>query len=174
VDWERTATNKKCTTCDETDSGRFYADSKGKDGKSSQCKSCLKRAQDARRTTPEGKQRIRDWNARPEVKVRRRKYVLKLMYKLTPERYAEILELQKGNCAFCGLPFNDETPVVDHDHACCPGEKSCGHCVRGLLHSNCNTIAGFIDDNPSALKLGALYLAKAADKLRAIKSSNED
>jgi hypothetical protein len=27
---------------------------------------------------------------------------------------------------------------VDHDHTCCPGEYTCGKCVRGLLCDDCN------------------------------------
>lgn len=28
--------------------------------------------------------------------------------------------------------------VVDHDHACCPTERSCGSCIRGVICRGCN------------------------------------
>lgn len=66
----------------------------------------------------------------------------KLMYrfKLTPETYEAILALQGGGCALCGSQKsrNGTSLTVDHDHACCPGERSCGKCVRGILCANCN------------------------------------
>lgn len=49
----------------------------------------------------------------------------------------------KISCEFCGLPFNNETPNQDHDHACCPGKNSCGKCLRGIVHPICNT-AGIV------------------------------
>lgn len=34
---------------------------------------------------------------------------------------------------------------VDHDHRCCPGETSCGNCVRGLTHETCNKRIGYLE-----------------------------
>jgi hypothetical protein len=43
------------------------------------------------------------------------------------------------NCDWCDLSFNGETPHQDHDHACCLiGGRSCGRCLRGLVHKLCN------------------------------------
>jgi len=34
----------------------------------------------------------------------------------------------------CGVLGDGKTGLhIDHDHACCPGKRSCGKCVRGAL-----------------------------------------
>jgi hypothetical protein len=65
-------------------------------------------------------------------------------YNYTPED--EIRFNTAHSCDWCGLPFNGETPTQDHDHACCSaGARSCGRCLRGLVHRVCNnhTISWF-------------------------------
>jgi len=69
----------------------------------------------------------------------------KWRFGVTAERYRELLERQGGACAACNQPESAEyggnvkSLAVDHDHACCPGKRSCGECVRGLLCQACNT-----------------------------------
>lgn len=43
----------------------------------------------------------------------------------------------------CANPACDEVSKlqVDHDHSCCPGQYSCGKCIRGMLCRNCNRLA---------------------------------
>jgi len=92
---------------------------------------------------------------------------LKRLYNLTPERFAEILEAQQGVCACCGEPPNEgENLHVDHDHECCPGQKSCGNCIRGLVHNGCNRGIGLLKDDPEALMGAAQYLVCTRDLLR--------
>lgn len=47
---------------------------------------------------------------------------------------------------------------IDHDHACCPAQTSCGRCVRGVLCKKCNTMLGMAEDNPSVLRAAIRYL----------------
>jgi hypothetical protein len=48
--------------------------------------------------------------------------------------------------------------TVDHDHACCPGERSCGKCVRAILCMNCNNALGCVRDNIEILRKMISYL----------------
>ncbi|OSC65727.1 hypothetical protein B5181_18445 [Streptomyces sp. 4F] len=60
-------------------------------------------------------------------------------YNVTKEFLARVLLVQGNKCAICGMSGLDESAMhIDHDHACCPGRRSCGTCVRGLLCSRCN------------------------------------
>ena len=72
---------------------------------------------------------------------------------LTPQRLNELLG---SNCEICGA--KPETPCIDHDHTCCPGDRSCGECVRGLLCSNCNAGLGQFRDSQEALRGAVEYL----------------
>lgn len=80
-------------------------------------------------------------------------------YGLTPEKFKELLSAQNNSCALCqrgGIAGRDL--CVDHDHECCPGNRSCGKCVRGLLCAPCNTGIGQLGDNPQRLRDAADYL----------------
>lgn len=60
--------------------------------------------------------------------------------------------------------------VVDHDHDCCPGAKSCGQCIRGLLCQYCNAALGMIANDPTTGRALADYLerSQAAADIRAM------
>lgn len=63
-------------------------------------------------------------------------------------------------CQICGTTAT--TMHVDHDHACCPGQKaSCGKCVRGLLCGPCNRGIGLFRDDLTRVEAAARYLKKA-------------
>lgn len=53
--------------------------------------------------------------------------------------------------------------VVDHDHTCCPGKRSCGRCVRGLLCNRCNRALGQFGDDIETLRRAVAYLAASVE-----------
>ncbi|WP_406482986.1 MULTISPECIES: endonuclease domain-containing protein [unclassified Streptomyces] len=61
-------------------------------------------------------------------------------YNVTKEFVELLLRHQGRKCAVCGITEagGRGTMHIDHDHGCCPGRRSCGECVRGLVCSNCN------------------------------------
>ena len=78
-------------------------------------------------------------------------------YGLTLEGYLEMLD---GGCKVCGARADLH---IDHDHKCCPGKKSCGKCVRGVLCHNCNIALGHMKEDPRiAAALVNYLLAPAA------------
>jgi hypothetical protein len=85
-------------------------------------------------------------------------------YGLTPDAYDALLAAQGGRCAICGTDDPKGSRVskwtVDHDHACCPGAKSCGRCVRGLLCGPCNRGIGQFNDDPFVAEAAAAYLRR--------------
>jgi hypothetical protein len=89
-------------------------------------------------------------------------------YRITPEQYEAMLSQQGGCCAVCGATEpggNGSRWHIDHDHNCCPGRKSCGECIRGLLCSKCNTGLGQFNDNPDTLVAAVAYLLQFSDIL---------
>jgi hypothetical protein len=93
------------------------------------------------------------------IRQSKRKSALKVLYGLTLGDYEAMLKEQNYVCAICGQPFlENETPRVDHDHACCPGKKSCGKCVRGIIHSSCNNALAFLRDDLRICRALVAYL----------------
>ncbi len=82
-----------------------------------------------------------------EQVAQRRAGILKHRYKMTVEEYDEILESQGGVCAICKKPPEFIRLAVDHDQKCCPGRRSCGKCVRGIVCQRCNAVLGYIESN---------------------------
>lgn len=78
------------------------------------------------------------------------------MYRLDPHEWQAMVAAQGGGCAICGR--TDKSLHVDHDHRCCPGDKSCGKCVRKLLCGNCNRGIGLFGDSPELMEAAAAYL----------------
>ena len=66
-------------------------------------------------------------------------------YHLTQEEYDAVLVAQGGVCADCGgletRTFKGRVLAlaIDHDHDCCPGQRTCGSCLRGIVCARCNS-----------------------------------
>lgn len=84
---------------------------------------------------------------------------LKATYSLTGAQVRKLVAQQDHKCAICRKPFANRGNI-DHDHACCPGEKSCGKCIRGVLCKKCNTAIGMLDDDPDRCFMAAAYLQR--------------
>lgn len=80
-----------------------------------------------------------------------RRQMLRNKWNITPEQYDEMGEKQDWKCLGCDSKPTNKRFAVDHDHNCCPGQKSCGKCLRGLLCSNCNTLLGLAKERIETL-----------------------
>lgn len=123
---------KKCSKCGETKTlANFSKDSKAPDNLNRWCRVCHKASMRFRR------------------------------YKLTADRFEELLKAQDSRCAICLRLFEqDERTDVDHDHSCCPGEISCGCCVRGITHTACNRALGLLGESEDSLENALRYLRR--------------
>lgn len=79
---------------------------------------------------------------------------LRLPYNLSQE---QMLAVEGRECQICGSTQN---PSIDHDHGCCPGDKTCGDCIRDVLCRSCNMGLGQLRDDPNLLKAAIDYLAR--------------
>lgn len=70
---------------------------------------------------------------------------LREIYGLSLVDYMTLLARQGGCCGICGKTWARTGFVVDHDHACCPTQRTCGKCVRGVLCHRCNVHVGFME-----------------------------
>ena len=130
---------KECQLCREWKPESAYRRHKStSDGFQSRCRECYLREYDS-----------------DAARVRR----LKRHYGLTEAEYDAMVVAQGDSCAICGTTDRQgKSWHIDHDHACCPGNKSCGKCVRGLLCAICNQGLGHARDDVSILASMIDYL----------------
>lgn len=128
------------------------------------CKVCRRVRRRQKTTPPEALARKRERYANdPEY----RRKVLNAQhlsrYGITLEDKEALLAAQGGVCAACG---RDESKghgwTTDHDHRCCPGNKSCGKCIRAILCTNCNLALGHVGDSIERLEALVEYLRPLA------------
>jgi len=156
---------KICSRCGgEKDLDQFYLiqASAPERGHRARCKSCLSELNP--KSTPESRARKAELARKYRAAEPHRRWVSYLKrYGWTPDDYFRQLALQDDRCATC-LVTEDEAGTrfsVDHDHACCPGQKTCGECNRGLLCRLCNAGLGMFKDSPESLRRAADYLEKS-------------
>jgi hypothetical protein len=96
-----------------------------------------------------------------------RSKALKTNFGIDIDRYERILATQGGVCAICGALPSERTRAfaVDHDHACCPSQQTCGNCIRGIICSSCNLILGAIGDRIDVIIGMARYLRQGEGML---------
>lgn len=148
---------KRCNTEKSLDD--FFINSRRSDGRQTYCKPCQLEYQRARYAKPEVFQR-RAANleiAKERRKGSSRKWYLKSTYGITVEQYEELFNKNDGKCYICNSSVNYWLHV-DHDHSCCPTNKSCGNCIRGLLCYNCNTMLGYAKDSIDVLRRATDYI----------------
>lgn len=148
------AGNKRCTCCGETKPfSEFHRRPDRKLGYDARCKAC--RSADSRRR-----------NADPEKQARQRALHLAYRFGLSVDQYNDMLAAQGGVCPIClRSPENLTQPFhVDHDHRCCPGDKTCGQCLRDLLCFNCNVALGSIRDSLETAERLVTYLRRYSNE----------
>lgn len=111
--------------------------------------------EDKRKWAREYNKKYRKENPRKILSAR-----LKRQYNMTLEQYDKILEEQENGCAICGSEVTETPYFIDHDHKCCPGAKSCGECVRGLLCMMCNSALGMLKDDPEIIASALKYIVR--------------
>ena len=96
-------------------------------------------------------------------KPRRKAVYFQSRYGLSELEILAFFIAQGSVCAICKTdnPGGRGWFHVDHNHKCCPGKKSCGKCVRGLLCHKCNIGQGHFDDDPLLLLSAATYLKRS-------------
>ena len=105
------------------------------------------------------------WRKGRQVQIRT--VQLRIRYGLTPLQYNRLFTAQNGVCAICGQPETARQKSgkiqrlsIDHNHKCCPGKRSCGRCVRGLLCVRCNIALGSLSDDVTRMYAMISYITR--------------
>jgi hypothetical protein len=138
------ATEQTCYSCKRTlPLEEFNRKSRAKSGRRGECREC----QRADRIRYMAEVDLDDLAAR------RRESKYKSRFKKSLREVEAIFSAAGNACEACGS-LGDEASrlVLDHDHKCCPGEYTCGECIRGVLCRRCNVALGSIGDSIDALR----------------------
>lgn len=99
-------------------------------------------------------------------------YEIRKKFNISAAEYRALSEAQGHVCALCRRPErevrNQRSPrlAIDHDHACCDGDFSCGRCIRGLLCGTCNKGLGQLGDNEEGLLRALAYIRRSSVRVR--------
>lgn len=132
---------KMCRSCrDWLPEASFAKQARAKDGLQSDCRACRSQHYKSKAET------IRD-----SMRERR--------FGISRDEFDAMLASQGGGCAICGATDPGASFwATDHDHACCPGEITCGKCVRGILCRACNHGLGNFADDVGRMEAAINYL----------------
>lgn len=129
---------RKCSVERTTDDFHWYTTKAGKRLQRHTCKVCIKEAvAKHRQNNPRSKHTWAKWT-----------------YNIDAETYDAMME---RGCDVCG---SKSQLSIDHDHGCCPGKRSCGECVRGVLCRDCNWAEGLLGSDVSRIMALAAYLVQ--------------
>lgn len=157
---------KQCRDCNKNETDVKFTKCKGE--KRNRCDICYRIYLNKFQKTYRDKNKTKIQQSakayRQATKEHRNQYARFWKYGISKEEYDRILEAQDG-CAICKRRSDtNKLLAVDHDHTCCPGKRSCGNCIRGLLCSSCNTGLGFFRDNLDLLIRAIEYLEREGVK----------
>lgn len=152
---------KTCSRCgEEKPAERFPLRKDQADGLHFWCLSCkreMDRAYSARyRSADPERKRASALGYQRRNKSKVSEAARRYKYGLSGAEIDALVVAQGGSCALCRNPLG-EAFHVDHDHACCPGSKTCGQCIRGVLCCRCNIGLGQFNDDPDLLAAAAAY-----------------
>jgi hypothetical protein len=141
--------NKVCVKCGiEKDLDLFAKGRNYKDGRRGTCKRChTDYVIDYYNKNPDKKAEKVRLNSGRDTNWKR--------HKISKEHYDQMLSKFNGKCHSCR---DNVATSIDHDHSCCPGLRSCGKCVRGVLCHNCNSALGLMKDSKEKIQRLIEYL----------------
>lgn len=127
------------------------------------CVDCIREGVESYRPAAKGAARNRCATHHRAVvkaaKVRKHENHIALRYNLPEGDYNRLYEYQGRKCYICHRANgSSKNLAVDHQHAHCPGPKSCGKCVRGLACSKCNWMLSHARDDINFFQRAIDYL----------------
>jgi hypothetical protein len=147
---------KRCSNCKrELPVSQFHKALRERSGLRSACKECVSTLYNE-----QAKIRANDWCHQEALKnpnfYNDRSRMAR--HGLTPQAFADWDE-SHSTCDICGtLRKPDKALHIDHDHSCCPRNKSCSSCRRGALCDRCNMGLGYFCDDVDLLRTAVRYI----------------
>ena len=147
---------KLCTKChSEKPITRFHKCVSNRDGRENSCLDCRNYSiTKAHKKLMESMSEEEQFTYKKSIRIHRK-------YKMSIDEFNDRIKFQDNKCAICFIDFSHSSKIyIDHDHACCAGEWSCGMCNRGLLCKKCNWGLGMFNDSPDIIHSAMLYIER--------------